>query len=120
MLTEKKAARVETNGPVEKEEPEGGQASLPCIPSDIKRFAALFLVPRPFLWRLQRGQRDARRKKAKLIGSERVTVTGPLSIDLYRAHLAGESGLGVVPIMSDNTAQFRRRPRHLQRRFESR
>ena len=46
------------------------------------------------------------RVDGKILGTERRTVRGKLTVDLWQAHLAGKSGLGVIPIRADSTACF--------------
>jgi hypothetical protein len=42
----------------------------------------------------------------KILGTDRRTVRGELTIDLWEKHLAGTSGLGVIPIRADSTTYF--------------
>lgn len=45
------------------------------------------------------------KKKGKVQGKAQ-TVYGPVTDDLWDKHLAGEQGLGIVPIQEDSTAQW--------------
>jgi len=42
----------------------------------------------------------------KRIGADRRTTKGVVTVDLYRQHLAGRSGLGICPIRGDSTVRF--------------
>jgi hypothetical protein len=44
--------------------------------------------------------------EGKLLGSDRRTVRKPVEIGMYKAHVNGESGLGIMPIRADNSAAF--------------
>ncbi len=44
--------------------------------------------------------------QGKKVGTERRTVRGPVTVDLYERHLKGESGLGICPIRSDSSVLF--------------
>jgi hypothetical protein len=72
-----------------------------------KRFAALFDGHDRFY-----GRYDAISttpdEKGKLVAAEkdRATKNGAVTLDLYHGHLAGQNGLGIVPIRADATVLF--------------
>src|SRR5207249_1100708 len=46
------------------------------------------------------------REDGKILGTDRRTVRGPVTLELWEQHLTGKNGLGVVPIRSDSTVVF--------------
>src|ERR1700730_2945800 len=46
------------------------------------------------------------RDDGKKIGTDRRTVRGTVTVDLYEQHLAGSNGLGICPIRGDSTVRF--------------
>ncbi len=49
---------------------------------------------------------NEKREDGKLLGTEKRTVFSPVTVALWEEHLAGRSGLGIVPIRGDSTVRF--------------